>query len=622
MSEGMLDALSAVLRGPVFAVDGEGRVRDANGEACSLLGARREELLGRPLASFVADGPEALDAQLRAWRRSRETLRGALSWRCADGRIVRTACEGGATPDGVALIRCGERLVPEQGFAAPSGPREWLGVVLRSIADAVIATDAEARVVFMNPAAERLTGWSAEEASGRPIGEVFDIRGAETREPVESPAVRALRGDAAAESAGRAALRRRDGTELPIEAGGAAVRREGGDVGGAVLVFRGVTECAAELAATHERLRATERMASLGTLSAGLGHDIGNLLMPMNARLRALGRLDLPPGAAEHLAVIAECTEYLRKLTGGLRLLAQDPNRRTPGERTPLASWWGEIEPLLRNVLPRSAQLRCLPLDPDLSVGMSRPALTQAVFNIVQNAGEVLRGRADGAVEIEATRGEGGSVVLRISDNGPGMPEDVRHRCLEPFFTTKPREFATGLGLALVHGVVGSVGGRVEIESEPQRGTCFRLTLPSGDRREEPRPAAEPVALVSVQDARLRALTRAALAPLGWRVREEEPAGSDADARLWITWREPPPEALSDFLRGGAERRVVVVGADAPRAKAAHAAAEPDGGGVAVRAAPGGTVLRLGTDMATSELRRRLREAAGAAAGGGPDGAP
>src|SRR5690606_36952869 len=132
-----------------------------------------------------------------------------------------------------------------------------------------------------NPAAERLTGWSAEEASGRPIGEVFDIRGAETREPVESPAVRALRGDAAAESAGRAALRRRDGTELPIEAGGAAVRREGGDVGGAVLVFRGVTECAAELAATHERLRATERMASLGTLSAGLGHDIGNLLMPM-----------------------------------------------------------------------------------------------------------------------------------------------------------------------------------------------------------------------------------------------------------------------------------------------------------------------------------------------------
>ncbi|MEA2631271.1 MAG: hypothetical protein QOE66_1490, partial [Chloroflexota bacterium] len=119
---------------------------------------------------------------------------------------------------------------------------EWLKVTLASIGDAVISTDAEGRVTFLNGVAEALTGWTQAEAVGRPLPEVFTIINEETRQTVENPALRALREGMIVGLANHTVLIARDGTERPIDDSAAPIRDEGGTTLGAVLVFRDVTE--------------------------------------------------------------------------------------------------------------------------------------------------------------------------------------------------------------------------------------------------------------------------------------------------------------------------------------------------------------------------------------------
>jgi PAS domain S-box-containing protein len=119
---------------------------------------------------------------------------------------------------------------------------DWLRVTLSSIGDAVISTDAEGRVTFLNGVAEALTGWTNAEATGRPLPEVFVIVNEGTRQPVENPALRALREGIIVGLANHTLLIARDGTERPIDDSAAPIRDDAGTILGAVLVFRDVTE--------------------------------------------------------------------------------------------------------------------------------------------------------------------------------------------------------------------------------------------------------------------------------------------------------------------------------------------------------------------------------------------
>jgi PAS domain S-box-containing protein len=145
--------------------------------------------------------------------------------------------------------------------------REWLWVTLRSIGDAVIATDAEGRITFVNPVAESLTGWKSEEAAGQPIQRVFCIVNEQTGESLEEPVARVLREGRAVELANHAALLTKDGRTVPIEDSAAPILDAAGQVIGAVLVFHDVTEkrrSEEALARAEERLQAT-----LGSITEG-----------------------------------------------------------------------------------------------------------------------------------------------------------------------------------------------------------------------------------------------------------------------------------------------------------------------------------------------------------------
>ena len=141
--------------------------------------------------------------------------------------------------------------------------QQWWQVTLASVGDAVMATDTNARIVFLNPAAEHLTGWSLVEAQGRPIGDVFVILDERTRRPAENPALRALAEGRIQGLANHTVLIARDGSEHGIDDSAAPIRDENGSILGVVLVFRDVTE-----KRKADRLRAA-RLAVAQILSAG-----------------------------------------------------------------------------------------------------------------------------------------------------------------------------------------------------------------------------------------------------------------------------------------------------------------------------------------------------------------
>lgn len=315
---------------------------------------------------------------------------------------------------------------------------------------------------------------------------------------------------------------------------------------------------ARQLEESQSQLRLAERMASLGTLAAGLGHDMGNILLPIHAQLDDLDTASLPPNVAETLAALGKSVKYLSRLASGLRLLALAPgdgDRDDHGQQsTDVSTWWPDVEPILKNAVPRGIELSfkyCPGLPP---AAVAKHLLTQIVFNLVQNAGEALRERGRGRVAVAAEQ-SGGYLLLQVSDDGPGMTPEVRRRCLEPFFTTKSRTLSTGLGLAMVNGIVRRAGGTMEIESNPGIGTTFICRLPLSVNAG----AAAPRALVTVAEPRLRAMIASLLRVHGFDV------GSASDRQAPPTlWVADAAEQISPdihaFLSGGPNRRLLVLG--------------------------------------------------------------
>jgi hypothetical protein len=212
--------------------------------------------------------------------------------------------------------------------------------------------------------------------------------------------------------------------------------------------------------------------------------------------------------------------QYLQRLSSSLRMLATDPTDTRLTEPTELGTWWRDTAILLKNVLPRSVAFEgSMPLA-ETWVSIGRVGLTQAVFNVVQNAADALKERAAGRVTVTVDQGpRAGTVAIRVTDDGPGMTEDDVRRCTEPYFSTKARAISTGMGLALVHGLVTAAGGDLQIASTLGAGTTVNLVLPGARLPQRPSEVVGRVAVVRIRDARLRSFVRSELRTLGFDVR-------------------------------------------------------------------------------------------------------
>lgn len=335
-----------------------------------------------------------------------------------------------------------------------------------------------------------------------------------------------------------------------------------------------VTDQTEALEAAHLRLRMSDRLASIGTLAAGLGHDMNNVLLPVRARLNALRAEGdgggLSATARQHVEAVRKSIAYLQQLADGLHFLAMDPEQENANEAGPLdlAGWWAQTGPLIAKAVPRHVRVTAS-FPPGLPrVRVSGPGLTQAVLNLVVNAGEAIpagRKRRQGRVRVSAAlaRGrDGPSVRLAVTDNGEGMTDEVRRRAFEMFFTTKPRGLGTGLGLALVRNVADRAGGTVEIDSAVGQGTTVRMTLPAARSAPSPRDAVATRAAVAIADGRREALVRHILEASGASVESD---GPDA-AQVWVV--EPGPDRLRQAKAWRARRpsgRLVLFGPPEPR---------------------------------------------------------
>ena len=315
-----------------------------------------------------------------------------------------------------------------------------------------------------------------------------------------------------------------------------------------------------ELEQSHERLRTAERLASIGTLAAGLGHDLGNTILPVLCRLDSLEAGNITDAAREDLSAVRQAVEYLRQLSQGLRLFALDPRQEgSVMSFTDIHTWWRSVSPLLRNALPKRITLKGEFPDTLPTVAVAPHRLSQAVLNLVANSAEAIEG--DGSVYVWAeTLPDGERVRLGVADDGKGMSPEVRRHSLDPFFTTKTRRLSTGLGLALVHAITQGAGGNVDIESTEGEGTTFLLTLPAAD---EETPAPEPermAAAISLSDPRMAAYVELLLHSTGIEV-EPRPDGDPRDTQVWIT--EPSDDTYAvarQYVAEDSRRRVVFFG--------------------------------------------------------------
>lgn len=240
-----------------------------------------------------------------------------------------------------------------------------------------------------------------------------------------------------------------------------------------------------EVATQRDIISRQEKLSALGTLLAGVAHEIANPLSFMRIRLAALQaeapRLAAHPDPAVREAgsrttnaieVLDRGITRLDGLTHSLKVVAR------PGDGARSATDVNEVVDQVMTILRaghREASYD-VALAPTLPPVLANAAeLHQVVLNLVKNAGEVVEGRSDGRVRI-TTGVDDGAVVVTVVDNGPGIPPEAQRRMFTPFFTTKKQ--GTGLGLSISHQIVARHGGELAFTSEVGTGTTFRVRLP------------------------------------------------------------------------------------------------------------------------------------------------
>ncbi len=357
----------------------------------------------------------------------------------------------------------------------------------------VVALD-DGKIVDVNESFERISGWSRREACGQ------EFRSLCLADEADRVRLCRLVGAASSIRDEELSLRTKDETSRSILTSVERVEL----VGRACLLVQGVditdrkrgeeelarsrneleervAERGEQLRISLERLKEQERLVAVGTLAAGIAHQINNPIGAISAAaefalLVGEGREDEDGSAIRERALVTALEEAHRcgRIVKGVLQFARDD---------PKAKWIGDLNPVVRRaceqvrgyVTERKGMLVVDTAAQRLLVRMSPIDLEQVIVNLVRNAVE----SRDRGVRVEVrTQQVGSEVRLEVSDDGPGIADSIRGHVFEPFYTTRLEEGGSGLGLSVVHGVIGDHGGEVDLGKSPAGGTCFRIRLP------------------------------------------------------------------------------------------------------------------------------------------------
>jgi PAS domain S-box-containing protein len=366
---------------------------------------------------------------------------------------------------------------------------EWFRVTLTSIGDAVIATDRDGLVTFLNPVAEALIGTTAGAATGKDIRTVFPIFNEISGIPAENPVSTVMSRGCVIGLANHTVLKHADGHLIPIEDSASPIRDDSRQLIGVVLVFRDVSE----ERKSQEMIRKTEKLAAAARLSASVAHEINNPLEAIvNLIYIARNHAGSPPAVVEQLTLAEHEIERVAHITHQALGFYRESN--APG--------MVQMNTLIDSVLRlyshkigsgRIHVVRNLSECPPVH-GMAGE-LRQAISNVIANA--IDAASAGGVIAVSSRfipARTNGTVEVVVADSGMGISEENLKKIFEPFFTTK-KDVGTGLGLWVTKEIVDRHGGAIQVRPsdghEGLGGAAFILEIPCASAALDAEPSAQ-----------------------------------------------------------------------------------------------------------------------------------
>ncbi len=368
-----------------------------------------------------------------------------------------------------------------------------LAVTLWSIGDGVITTDHEGRIMLVNKAAEKLTGWTQKQASGKLTGDVFQLFDEHTREPCDNPVTAVLEtGNPVAFSNQLTPVGNEGaGSGFNVIGSAAPIFDHANHLTGVVLVFRDVTE----QAKLEARIVQAQKMESIGVLAGGIAHNFNNILSIILGNTEIL--MDDPessfPGHACLEDLKTACLRGRDVVKQLLHYTSKAPAVRNPEDLSDILE---NTFQLIRAGLPAHIDVHKILPDSPIIARVDVSQLNQVMVNLCANAAQAMEDKDRGLLEIVLDRVEIGRTEFRsssdikpgfyariqIKDTGHGMSPDIQQKIFDPYYTTRPVGKGSGMGLAVVHGVVKSHEGAVSVDSAPGGGSTFSVYLPIVDK--------------------------------------------------------------------------------------------------------------------------------------------
>jgi len=467
-------------------IDNEGRLLKANKTALDLAGIESQDVIGK----YFWETPwwaHSQAEQIKLREGMRQALRGEMvnfesthvaasgETRIIDFRIRPVLDDAGeviyVVPEGFDIT---ERKHAE-------AERELLISAIEQAAETIMVTDTDATIKYVNPAFEKTSGYTRESVLGQnprllQSGEQDDAFYRDMWATL-------LKGET---WKGRLVNKNQDGTIYTEEATISPVLDASGKTVNYVAVKRNITQ---EIQ-IQDKLRQAQKMESLGTLAGGIAHDFNNILSSIIGYTE-LTKMDAPQDGQiiEYLNSIMHAGDRAKDLVQQILTFS----RQTEQEFKPVSVKMvvKEALKLLRASLPTSIDIK-QDLRSDALVMGDPTQIHQIIMNLCTNSGHAMRTKG-GILKVESTDvvvdearqpqlsgiKPGRYLNLTIADTGEGMPPEVLDQIFDPFYTTKERGEGTGLGLAVVHGIVNSYGGTIHAYSEPGIGSSFRVFLPA-----------------------------------------------------------------------------------------------------------------------------------------------
>ncbi len=475
----------------------DGLVRFANASASGMTGYTGEEILGKRFTDFLHPEDRASIEQRYQDRLAGKdvptnydlrilTRTGGEIWVQVNQVVIEW--EGRPATLNIARDLSGQRRAEEA--------RERLLSALEQVAEAIIITDPDGAIRYVNHAFEEVTGYDADEVRGR---NPRILKSGKQDDPFYRELWQTISNGETWQ--GRMVNKRKEGTLYTEDATISPVVDAAGSITNFVAVKRDIT---AEID-LEARLARAQKMEAIGTLAGGIAHDFNNILSAILG-FTEMAAADLPEGSRsrEDLGEVITACGRARDLVKQILAFSRQSEHEAKPLRIDLVV--NEALKMLRSSLPSSIQINKL-IQPDLPTVFADPTqIHQIMMNLCTNAAQAME-KEQGTIEVvlDETRvgkdraGEavdltpGSYVRLEIADSGKGMPAEICDRIFEPYFTTKRAGEGTGLGLAVVYGIVKDLGGDLFVESEVGLGTRFRICLPAAGREAgESRPPTAP----------------------------------------------------------------------------------------------------------------------------------